>query len=181
MLGRELPELRISMLPTPGAIVSVKGYATGQFDGYCGSDVAFYEMANDTARFKSFKAQAKRTPVQSVYTTDVGVGIHARDRDRYRTWRDLSGERVFTGPLPWDVRAVLERAFQVLGVKHEYFEVDLQSVGSLLDRGDIKGFIVYTNALRSTAPWITETGISTDWAVLNPPTRNTVGPYRARG
>ncbi|MGH7312809.1 MAG: TAXI family TRAP transporter solute-binding subunit, partial [Candidatus Rokuibacteriota bacterium] len=38
MLSRELPELRISMLPTPGAIVTVKGYATGQFDGYYGSD-----------------------------------------------------------------------------------------------------------------------------------------------
>jgi uncharacterized protein len=101
MLGRELPELRISMLPTPGAIVSVKGYATGQFDGYCGSDVACYEMANDTARFKSF----------------------------------------FTRPLPWDVRAARAR-LQVLGVKHEYFEVDLQSVGSLLDRANIKGFIV---------------------------------------
>ena len=170
VLGRELPELRISMLPTPGAIVTVKGYATGQFDGYYGSDVAFYELANDTARFKGFKAQAKRMPVQSlwIYTTEVGAAVHARDRDKYKSWRDLSGQRVFTGPLPWDVRAVLERAFQVLGVKHEYLEVDLQSVGSLLDRGTVKGFIVYTNALASTAPWITETSLSTDWAVLNP-------------
>ena len=91
VLSRELPELRISMLPTPGAIVTVKGYATGQFDGYYGSDVAFYELANDTARFKGFKAQAKRTPVQSlwIYTTEVGAAVHARDRDRYRSWRDL--------------------------------------------------------------------------------------------
>jgi TRAP-type uncharacterized transport system substrate-binding protein len=170
VLGRELPELRISVLPTPGAIVTVKGYATGQFDGYYGSDVAFYELANDISRFKGFKAQAKRMPVQSlwIFTTEVGAAIHARDRDRFKAWRDLSGQRVFTGPLPWDVRAVLERAFQVLGVKHEYMEVDLQSVGSLLERGTIKGFIVYTNALASTAPWITETSLSTDWAMLNP-------------
>ncbi|GIX47150.1 MAG: hypothetical protein KatS3mg131_1361 [Candidatus Tectimicrobiota bacterium] len=170
LLNREMPDYRITVLPTPGAIVSVKGYATGQFDGYYGSDVAFYELAHDTGRFKGFKAQIKRYPVQSfwVFTVEVGVGIHARDRETYRQWRDLSGERVFTGPLPWDVRAVLERAFSTLGVKHQYVEVDLASVGALLEAGRIKAFITYTNAEATTAPWIIETSLATDWAILNP-------------
>src|SRR5918996_2088605 len=65
LLNREMKNYRITVQPTPGAIVTVKGYATGQFEGYYGSDIAFYELANDTARFKGFKSQMKREPVQS--------------------------------------------------------------------------------------------------------------------
>jgi len=170
LLNREMPKYRINVLPTPGAIITVKGYATGQFDGYYGADIAFYELANDLNRFKGFKAQMKRQPLQSfwTFTTEVGLGIHSRDRDRIRRWRDLSGQPVFTGPLPWDVRAHLERAFTALGVKHQYVQVDLSTAGSALDSGTIKAFITYTNAEATTAPWIIEASLSTDWAILNP-------------
>jgi uncharacterized protein len=105
---------RVNVLPTPGAIATVKGYATGQFDGYYGSDIAFHEMARDTARFKGFRAQMKREPVQSfwAFTLEVGLGILGRDRKKYNQWRDLSGERIFTGPLPFDTRATLERRWR---------------------------------------------------------------------
>ncbi|PIV23224.1 MAG: TRAP transporter substrate-binding protein [Deltaproteobacteria bacterium CG_4_8_14_3_um_filter_45_9] len=170
VLNREMPGYRIMVLPTPGAIVTVKGYATGQFDGYYGADIAFYELANDINRFKGFKPQIKRYPVQSfwAYTMEVGVGIHAKDRDKYKQWRDLSGQRVFTGPLPWDVRAQLERGFQELGVKHQYVEVDLATVGSLLEGGGIKAFIAYTAAETTPPPFITELSLATEWAILNP-------------
>jgi uncharacterized protein len=170
VLNREMPKYRITVQPTPGAIVSVKGYATRQFLGYYGADIAFRELANDTQRFKGFKAEMKRQPVQSfwTFTVEVGAAVHSRDRDKIKQWRDLSGKRVFTGPLPWDVRAQLERAFEVLGVKHEYVEVDLATVGSLLESGRLDGFIIYTNAEATTAPWITETSLLTDWAALNP-------------
>lgn len=170
VLNREMPNYRVAVLPLPGAILTVKGYATGELDAYYGADIAFYELANDINRFKGFKAQMKRQPVQSfwIFTVEVGVGIHSRDRDKYRQWRDLSGEPVFTGPLPWDVRAHLERAFGVLGIKHRYVNVDLATAGSLLEKGDIKAFITYTNAEAGTAPWIIEASLATDWAILNP-------------
>jgi len=170
LLNREMPQYRFTALPMPGAIVSVKGYATGQIDAYYGADVAFYELANDIGRFKGFKAQMKRQPVQSfwTYTMEVGAAIHARDRSKYTQWRDLSGKRVFTGPLPWDTRAQLERAFETLGVKHQYVEVDLATAGSLLEQGRIDAFITYTAAEATTPPWITEASLATDFAVLNP-------------
>jgi hypothetical protein len=170
IIDKEMPEYRITVLPTPGAIVSVKGYATGQFDGYYGADIAFYELANDINRFKGFKSSIKRYPVQSFWTfsVEVGVGILAKDKEKIKQWRDLSGQPVFTGPLPWDVRAHLERAFKELGVKHVYREMDLSSVGSQLEAGNIKGFNAYTNAEATTAPWIIEISVGTDWAVLNP-------------
>jgi hypothetical protein len=170
VLNREMKDYQITVQPTPGAIVTVKGYANGQFLGYYGADIAFFELANNINRFKGFKAQMKRQPVQSfwTYTVEVGVAVHSRDKDKIKSWSDLSGKRVFTGPLPWDVRAHLERAFATLGVKHEYQEVDLATTGSLLESGRISSLIIYTNAEATTAPWITEASLAADWAALNP-------------
>lgn len=170
LLNREMPKYRVTVQPTPGAIVTVKGYATGQFEGYYGADIAFYELANDLNRFKGFKPSMKRQPVQSfwTYTVEVGTAVHARDKAKFKGWKDLSGKPVFTGPLPWDVRAHLERAYGALGVKHQYRQVDLAAAGSLLQGGGIEAFIIYTNAEATTAPWISEASLAADWAVLNP-------------
>lgn len=170
MLNREMPKYRVTVQPTPGAIVSVKGYATGQFEGYYGADIAFYELANNTNRFKGFKPSMKRQPVQSfwTFTVEVGTAVHSRDQAKYKGWKDLTGKPVFTGPLPWDVRAHLERAYDALGVKHQYRQVDLAAAGSLLQGGGIEAFIIYTNAEATTAPWITEASMGADWAALNP-------------
>jgi hypothetical protein len=170
LLNREMPKYRFTALPTPGAVVSVKGYAMGKFDGYYGADVAFWELAQGINRFKGFKAQMKRQPVQSfwTYTIEIGVAIHSKDRDKYKRWMDLSGKKVFTGPLPWDVRAHLERALKTLGVKHKYLEVDLSTVGSVLNQGVIDGFLIYTTAEATISPWIVQTSLVTDFAVLNP-------------
>lgn len=170
VLNREMPKYRITVQPTPGAIVTVKGYATGQFDGYYGADIAFYEMANDIKRFKGFKTSMKRQPVQSfwTYTVEMGIAIHNRDRGKMKTWSDLSGKAIFTGLPPWDTRAQLERIFEALGIKYEYRQVDLSAAGSLLDSGRLDGFGLYTNGEASVPPWIVEASLATDWAALNP-------------
>ncbi len=170
VLNREMKNYRVTVQPTPGAIISVKGYATGQFEGYYGADIAFYELANDTNRFKGFKSSMKRQPIQSfwAFTVEVGTGIHARNKDKIKRWADLTGKPIFTGPLPWDVRAHLERAYATLGVKHQYRQVDLSASGSLLQSGGIDGFIIYTNGEATTAPWITEASLATEWVALNP-------------
>jgi hypothetical protein len=170
VLNKGMPKYRVTVQPTPGAIVTVKGYATGQFEGYYGADIAFYELKNDINRFKGFKPSIKRQPLQSfwTFTVEVGTAVHSRDKAKYKSWADLSGKAVFTGPLPWDVRAHLERAYGALGVRHQYRQVDLAAAGSLLQSGGIDAFILYTNAEATAPPWITEASLAADWAALNP-------------
>jgi hypothetical protein len=170
VLNREMPKYRVTVQAMPGAILTVKGYATGQVVGYYGADIAFHELANDINRFKGFKPNIKRQPVQSfwTFTVEVGTAVRAKDKDKFKSWADLAGKPVFTGPLPWDVRAHLERAYTTLGIKHVYRQVDLAAAGSLLNNGGIDAFIIYTNAEASTAPWISEASLAADWAALNP-------------
>jgi TRAP transporter TAXI family solute receptor len=170
VLNKAMPKYRIAVLPTAGAVPTVKGYAMGEFDGFYGSDISFYELGTDTGRFKGFKAGMKRTPVQSfwAFTIDPGLGIRASDRDKYKKWGDLTGKRVYTGPLVFDNRLHLERALAALNVKHQYVQVDLSTVGSQLASGAIDATIIYTSAQSTPVPWLAEASLAVDWAALNP-------------
>jgi TRAP-type uncharacterized transport system substrate-binding protein len=170
VLNKEMPQYRHSVLPTPGAINTVKGYAVGEFDGYYGSDIAFFEMSQDEGRFKGFKAQMKRQPVQSfwTFTLETGLGVRYADRDKYKKWGDLAGKRIFTGPLPFDTRAHLDRAIAALGIKFQYVNVDLSTVGSQLASGAIDATTTYVTAESTPVPWLVEASLAVDWMSLNP-------------
>ncbi len=156
LLSKEMPDYRISVLPLPGAVMGVKGYATGEYDAYYGSDIALEEFATDSGRFKGFKAHMKREPVQSfwAYTLEVSLAIKASNRDTIKKWTDLTGKKVYTGPLPFDTRLKLERALAALGAKHVYTQVDLSTAGSQLESGAIDAMIIYTAGGTQPAPWI---------------------------
>ncbi|MGE4166921.1 MAG: TAXI family TRAP transporter solute-binding subunit [Xanthobacteraceae bacterium] len=170
ILNKQMPEYRITVLPTPGAVGTVKGFAMGELDGYYGSDVALKEFATDSGRFKGFKAHAKRTPVQSFwsYTLDVGIAIKASNRDKIKSWSDLAGKPVYTGPLPFDTRKHLENALAALGVKHIYREVDLATAGSQLDDGAIQAMIIYAAGGVTPPPWLSQASLAVEWVALNP-------------
>jgi uncharacterized protein len=171
ILDKEMENYNFTVLPTPGAVHTVKQYAMGEMDGLYGADVAFYELAGNMDRFEGFEPHIVRQPVQSFwgYTLEVGLAIHARDIDKYKEWRDLSGEPTFTGPAAWDVRAALERPMNVLGVGHEYVEIDTGMVASALSAGHIAAINAYTSGGGSSVPpWIMEAELGTDIAILNP-------------
>ena len=170
LLNKEMPNYLISVLPTAGAITTVKGYAVKELDGFYGSDVAFHELATDTNRFKGFKSRVLRQPMQSFWsnTIEVGLAIHVRNKDKIKKWGDLAGKRVFTGPLPFDTRAQTERALNLLGVKFTYVQVDLAVVGAQLESGALDAISIYTGSESAPPPWLAEASLAVDWAALNP-------------
>lgn len=170
LLNREQDDYEITVLPTPGAAATVRGFSAGQFDGYYGADVAYHEIANQEGRYRDFDPEAGTQLVQSFwsFTLEIGLGISAARSDQFNAWRDLEGEAVFTGPAPWDTRAALERALNVLNVGHEYIELDTGLAGSALQEGQIEAFSAYTTGGASPAPWVTEAMLSTEVAILNP-------------
>jgi TRAP transporter TAXI family solute receptor len=182
LLNKQVPELRITVLPTPGAVTTVKGFATGEYNGYYGSDVALKEFADDTGRFKGFKSHVKIEPVQSFwcYTLDVGLAIKASDLSTIKSWHDLTGKDVYTGPLPFDTRKHIENALAAIGVKHVYKQVDLSTAGSQLNAGAIRAMLIYAAGGKTPAPWISEASLAVDWAGLNP-TAEEIAQLKAKG
>jgi len=170
LLNKEWKGYRITVLPTPGAVGTVKGFALNQYDGYYGSDVALKEFHNNNSRFKGFKAHVKRTPVQSLwtYTLSCGLAIKASNAGKYKKWADLSGKPVYTGPAPFDTRKKVENALHTLNVHHIYREVAKATAGSQLNNGTIQAMLIYGAGGKTLAPWLSQATLSVDWAPLNP-------------
>ena len=169
VLNREMDEISITVMPTPGAAASVRGFAAGEFDGYYGADVAFVEIANDTGRYVGFE-QGEHELAQSfwAYTLEMGLGVRAADAEGMDGWRALSGRPVFTSPAPWDTRAALERAMNILEVGHNYVELDTGLSGQSVQDGTIDAMAIYTTGETSPAPWVQEALLTTDIHALNP-------------
>jgi TRAP-type uncharacterized transport system substrate-binding protein len=182
LLNKEMPNYRITVLPMPGAVMTVKGFATNDLDAMYASDDALREFASDSGRFKGFKANMKRQPMQSMwlYTLDTGLAIKASNADKIKKWSDLTGKKVYTGPLPFDTRLHMENALATLGVKHVYTQVDLSTVGSQLDAGSIEATIVYYTGGTVPAPWLSQASLAVDWAGLNP-SADEVAKLKAKG
>ena len=53
-------------------------------------------------------------------------------------------------------------------MKFDYVQVDLATVGSQLDSGQLDGITIYTASETSPPPWLAEASLATDWAVVNP-------------
>jgi TRAP transporter TAXI family solute receptor len=170
VLNKEMPEYRISVLPTAGAVATMKGFATNEMDGFYGSDVGFEELANNDKRFKGFKDKIQRPLMQSFWaqTLEVGLAVKAANKDKYKGWSDFAGKRIFTGPRPFDTRAHTERGLNALGVKFTYVETDLSTVGSQLESGAIDATTIYTGSETSPPPWLAEASLASDWAAVNP-------------
>ena len=168
LLHREMPELRVSVLPYPGA--TVKNFALGEIDGYYTSDVALKELESDRGRFKGFKPHVRVQPVQSLwcFTVDVGLAIKAGNRGAIAKWADLEGKPVYTGPLAFDVRSYLEDALAAVGVRHIYKQVDLTTAGSQLSVGSIDAMLIYAAGGQTPPPWLSQASLAVDWAALNP-------------
>ena len=76
LLNKEMPQYRISVLPTAGAITTVKGFATKELDGFYGSDVAYHELATDSGPLQGLQG------ARAAHADPVVLVEHDRSRPR---------------------------------------------------------------------------------------------------
>jgi len=155
LVSQEMPEVEITVVPTAGAVASMKAFARGELDACYAADIGFREMYSFIGRFEGFKSEAKRMPLQTlwVYTIDIGIAVPKDKADQFKCWRDFNGKKIFTLPMAWDVGTALRLGLDTLGVKYEHVELDLDAVATALQRGDIVATGIYITGGRSIAPW----------------------------
>jgi len=168
LINKYMPELEVIVMPTPGAVASIKSYATEELDGCYASTPSFTELYTGTGRFAGFTP--KRMPVQTfwVYPLEITIAIHQRNLGKFRCWSDLMGQKIFTGPAGWDVGVALRTALKALNITYEHVELDLSMVPDALERGTIVATIIYTTAVYGLPDWARQAELSVPLAILNP-------------
>ncbi|MET1127736.1 MAG: TAXI family TRAP transporter solute-binding subunit [Thermoproteota archaeon] len=170
LVSQEMPEIEITVVPTAGAVASMKAFARGEVDACYAADIGFREMYSFTGRFEGFKPEAKRMPLQTlwVYTIDIGIAVPKDKADQFKCWRDFDGKKIFTLPMGWDTGTALRLGLDTLGVKYEHVELDLDAVATALQRGDIVATGIYVTGGRSIAPWAQQLLAQMDLVIVNP-------------
>lgn len=168
VINKNMPELEIVVVPTAGAVASIKAYANGELDGAYVSNPSFKEVYTSSGRFEGFTP--KRLPVQTVwtYTTEITIAIHQKDLDKIKCWSDLNGAKIFSGPLGWDVGVVLTTGLEALDISYEHVEIDWSMVADALERGTIAATNWYFNAKYGMPQWAKQAELSAPIAIVNP-------------
>lgn len=170
LVSQELPGIEISVIPTAGAVASMKAFSRGELDACYAADIGFREMYSFTGRFEGFKSEAKRMPLQTlwVYSMDIGIAVPKDKANQFKCWSDFNGKKIFTLPMAWDVGTALRLGLDALGVKYEHVELDLDAVATALQRGEIVATGIYVTGGRSIAPWAQQLLAQMDMVVINP-------------
>ena len=170
LLNRHWQGHRIDVLPTAGAVASLRGYGTGLYDGFYGADISFHEVARDSGRLRGYSDASQRPILQTlwVYSMEVGLAVPANRAEQHPDWQSFQDQTLFTGPAAWDVRAQLDRTLSGLDIGYRYREVDLGLAASNLARGSLDGMIVYTAGERQPPAWLQEAQMATELHVVNP-------------
>jgi len=168
VISKYMPELEISVMPTAGAVASIKSYANGDLEGCYASTPSFTELYTGTGRFAGFTA--KRMPVQTfwAYPLEITIAIHQKNLGKFKCWSDLKGLKIFTGPSGWDVGVALRAALDALNITYEQVELDWKMVADALSRDTIVATIMYTTAVYGLPDWAREAELSVPLAILNP-------------
>ncbi len=168
IINKYMPEVEITVIPTAGAVASIKQYSAGDLEGCYASDPSFKEFYTLTGRFAGFKPG--RYPAQTfwVYTLEVGIAISKKNANKYKSWSDLNGTKMFTGPVGWDVGVILREMLDALNIKYQHVELDFNMIGDALEKGTIEATIIYTSSRSSLPDWAKQLELSTDIVILNP-------------
>ena len=169
----------------PGAVGTVKGFATKEIDGYYGSDsCAERTRVQIPAASRVSRRASNVQPVQSFWSNTIEVGLaikrqrQGQDQEMGRSHRQ---ERLHRAAAVRHAPAARERGLGALGVKHIYKQVDLATAGSQLESGAIDAMIIYTRRRNSPPPWLAEASLAADWAALNPSADGTRRAQEATG
>ncbi|MEM4488395.1 MAG: TAXI family TRAP transporter solute-binding subunit [Desulfurococcaceae archaeon] len=168
VVNRNMPDLEVVVVPTAGAVASIKSYTTYQLDGCYASTPSFTELYTLTGRFAGFQPQ--RYPLQTfwVFTNEVTIAIHQRNLGKYKCWADLNGTKMFTGPMGWDVGVALRTALSLLNISYEHIELDWAMLADALERGTVEATILYTNGRYGITDFFRQLELGAPIAILNP-------------
>ena len=132
ILNREMEEISITVMPTPGAAASVRGPSpAGSSTAIYGADVAFAKSPTTPGRYVGFE-QGEHELTQSFWGLYARDGTRCARRGRRGAWTagaPCLAARSSQARHPGTTRAALERAMNILEVGHNLCRTRHRPVG----------------------------------------------------
>ena len=170
-LRRGVPDYDLTIYPYVSTTANVKSFLVGDLEAVYVAEPGFRDLYSFKKAYKGFEPNIKQMPVQGVwlYTMETHILTLPENKDKYRSWEDLDGKKIYMTKAGYMNHINIFRAMQdICGLKITHVEVDASKVADALRAGTIDATASYTTALVSLASWIKMLDVATPLQGVNP-------------
>jgi len=170
-LRRGVPDYDLTIYPFVSTTANMKGFLTGNLESVYTAEPGFSKLYAFKKPFAGFEPHVKKMPVQAIwiYTMETHILTLPLNKDKYRTWQDLDGKKIYMTKAGYMNHINIFRAMKdICGLKIKHVEVDMSKVADALRAGTIDATAAYTTALVSLAGWIKVLDVSSPLQGVNP-------------
>jgi TRAP-type uncharacterized transport system substrate-binding protein len=170
-LRRGMPEYDVTVYPFVSTTASVKSFLVGNLESTYIAEPGFAKLYSFQKPFEGFEPNVKQMPVQSLwaYTMETHILTLPENKDKYRSWQDLDGKKIYMTKAGYMNHINIFRAMRdICGLDIEHVEVDASKAADALRAGTIDAVASYTTALVSLATWAKAMDVATPLHGVNP-------------
>ena len=171
ILRRGMPDYDVTIYPYASTTANIKSFLVGDLESTYSAEPGLRKLYSFTKPFKGFEPNVKQMPVQSfwAYTMETHILTLPKNKDKFRTWQDLDGKKIYMTKAGYMNHINIFRAMtDINGLKIKHVEVDMSKVADALRAGTIDATAAYTTALVSLASWIKVLDVSSPLQGVNP-------------
>ncbi len=170
-LRRGMPDYDVTVYPYVSTTANIKSFLVGDLESTYSAEPGLRKLYAFKKPFKGFEPNVKQMPVQSFwsYTMETHILTLPKNKDKYRSWEDLDGKKIFMTKSGYMNNINIHRAMQdICGLKITHVEVDMSKAADALRAGTIDATAAYTTALVSLAGWLKVLDVASPLQGVNP-------------
>lgn len=170
-LRRGVPDYDLTIYPYVSTTANMKSFLVGNLESVYAAEPGFAKLYAFKKPFAGFEPNVKKMPVQAVwiYTMETHILTLPKNKDKFRTWEDLDGKKIYMTKAGYMNHINIFRAMEdICGLDVTHVEVDMSKVADALRAGTIDATAAYTTALVSLASWIKVLDVSSPLQGVNP-------------
>jgi len=170
-LRRGAPDYDLTIYPYVSTTANIKSFLVGDLESVYAAEPGFGKLYAFKKPFKGFEPNVKKMPVQGIwlYTMETHILTLPKNKDKFSTWKDLDGKKIFMTKAGYMNHINIFRAMEdICGLDVTHVEVDMSKVAGALKAGTIDAAAAYTTALVSLAGWIKVLDVASPLQGVNP-------------
>ncbi|MGD8227204.1 MAG: hypothetical protein PVH82_16785 [Desulfobacteraceae bacterium] len=170
-LRRGVPDYDLTIYPYVSTTANIKSFLVGDLESVYAAEPGFGKLYAFQKPFKGFEPNVKQMPVQGLwlYTMETHILTLPKNKDKFRTWEDLDGKKIYMTKAGYMNHINIFRAMRdICGLNIEHVEVDMAKVADALSAGTIDATAAYTTATVSLAGWIKVLDVASPLLGVNP-------------
>ncbi len=170
-LRRGMPDYDVTVYPFVSTTANIKTFLVGDLESVYLAEPGLRKLYAFQKPFEGFEANVKQMPVQSFwsYTMETHILTLPDNKDKFRTWGDLDGKKIFMTTAGYMNHINIFRAMKdICGLKITHVEVDSSKVADALRAGTIDATACYTTALVSLPTWAKTLDVASPLQGVNP-------------